>query len=104
MEIYEPLSRERFLSMTFIHCCVSVICTEFKVCVVCIICGGERDVTSAEVIAILKKHGWVLIRIKGSHHQFIHSQRRALVTVPHPRKDIKTGTLAQIWRQAGFKP
>ncbi len=27
---------------------------------------------------------------------------RGLVTVPHPKKDIKPGTLAQIGRQAGL--
>ena len=59
--------------------------------------------TSAEVMVILKKQGWVLIRTKGSHHQFSHPLRSGLVTVPHPRKDIKPGTLAQIWRQAGIK-
>lgn len=62
----------------------------------------ERLVTSADVIAVLKHHGWVQKRIKGSHHQFHHPQRTGLLTVPHPRKDIKPGTLAQIWRQAGL--
>jgi len=55
-------------------------------------------------MTILKKQGWVLIRTKGSHHQLSHPHRPGLVTVPHPRKDIKPGTLAQIWRQAGIKP
>ncbi|MFW0764736.1 type II toxin-antitoxin system HicA family toxin [Trabulsiella odontotermitis] len=60
--------------------------------------------TSADVIAILKSQGWVQKRSKGSHHQFHHPDHSGLVTVPHPRKDIKPGTLAQIWRQAGIKP
>ncbi|MGL4726913.1 MAG: type II toxin-antitoxin system HicA family toxin [Scandinavium sp.] len=60
--------------------------------------------TSADVIVVLKKHGWFQKRVKGSHHQFCHPERVGLVTVPHPRKDIKPGTLAQIWRQAGIKP
>jgi len=60
-------------------------------------------VTSAEVIRILKKNGWVARRTKGSHHQFHHPERPGLVTIPHPKKDIKPGTLAQIWRQAGLK-
>jgi predicted RNA binding protein YcfA (HicA-like mRNA interferase family) len=61
-------------------------------------------VTSADVITILKKQGWIQKRVKGSHHQFCHPNLLGLVTVPHPRKDIKPGTLAQIWRQAGIKP
>lgn len=59
--------------------------------------------TSAEVIGILKKNGWIEKRTKGSHHQFCHPERPGLVTVPHPKKDIKPGTLMHIWRQAGLK-
>nr|WP_159464786.1 type II toxin-antitoxin system HicA family toxin [Scandinavium goeteborgense] len=59
--------------------------------------------TSAEVIGILKKNGWIEKRTRGSHHQFCHPERPGLVTVPHPKKDIKPGTLMQICRQAGLK-
>ena len=30
----------------------------------------------------------VLVRTKGSHHQFRHPVRAGLVTVPHPRRDL----------------
>ncbi|SFR12721.1 Predicted RNA binding protein YcfA, dsRBD-like fold, HicA-like mRNA interferase family [Enterobacter sp. kpr-6] len=62
-----------------------------------------KDVKSADVIVILRQYGWVQVRIRGSHHQFHHPVLPGLVTVPHPRKDIKPGTLTQIWRQAGIK-
>ncbi|HHL8177359.1 TPA: type II toxin-antitoxin system HicA family toxin [Escherichia coli] len=42
------------------------------------------------------------MRTRGSHHQFRHPVHPGLVTVPHPKKDIKPGTLAQIGRQAGL--
>ncbi|MBV8045210.1 type II toxin-antitoxin system HicA family toxin [Pluralibacter sp.] len=58
--------------------------------------------TSAEGITKLKMLGWVQKRVKGSHYQFLHPTLPGLVTVPHPRKDIKPGTLRQIWRQAGI--
>ena len=57
---------------------------------------------SADVIAILKQHGWEHIRTRGSRHQFRHPVHPGLVTVLHPKKDIKPGTLAQIGRQAGL--
>jgi Predicted periplasmic or secreted lipoprotein len=57
-------------------------------------------VKSADVITILVSHGGKCIRTKGSHHQFRHPVFKGLVTVPHPKK---SGTLAQIWRQAGIK-
>jgi predicted RNA binding protein YcfA (HicA-like mRNA interferase family) len=60
-------------------------------------------VKSAEVISRLKSEGWLLCRIKGSHHQFRHPNIvGSLVTVPHPMKDIPLGTLRNIYRQAGW--
>jgi len=59
-------------------------------------------VKSAEVIKRLEAEGWRLERIKGSHHQFSHSGKLGIVTVPHPRKDIPLPTLRSIYRQAGW--
>ncbi|MDA8542750.1 type II toxin-antitoxin system HicA family toxin [Rhodobacteraceae bacterium] len=39
---------------------------------------------------------------KGSHHQFKHPEKTGRVTVPHPNKNIKTGTVKSIYRQAGW--
>ena len=55
---------------------------------------------SREIIKRLKQAGWVLVRTKGSHHQFKHPSRAGLVTVPHPRRDLPRGTLKAIMRQA----
>jgi len=60
-------------------------------------------VTSADVIRALKANGWTLARSKGSHHHYKHASKPGLVTVPHPRKDIPTGTLKSIERQSGVK-
>lgn len=46
--------------------------------------------------------GWVEVRSSGSHRQFAHPTKPGIVTVPHPRKDIKKGTLRSIFRQAGL--
>ncbi|CDG21056.1 putative phage protein [Xenorhabdus poinarii G6] len=58
---------------------------------------------SSELIKLLEKNGWVLDRIKGSHHQFTHPDFSFVVTVPHPRKDLKKGTLNQILKNAKLK-
>ncbi|MBW5406892.1 toxin HicA (plasmid) [Morganella morganii] len=58
---------------------------------------------SSELIKLLEKNGWELDRIKGSHHQFTHPDFSVLITVPHPRKDLKTGTLNQILKDAKLK-
>ncbi len=57
--------------------------------------------SSREVIARIQAAGWVLVRSRGSHRQFIHPVRRGVVTVPHPRKDLPLGTLKSIEKQSG---
>jgi predicted RNA binding protein YcfA (HicA-like mRNA interferase family) len=62
--------------------------------------GGRLK--SCELIKLLEKNGWILSRVKGSHHTFKHPDSCAIVTLPHPSKDIKTGTLRQILKKAGL--
>lgn len=58
---------------------------------------------SRELIKMLKKDGWYLVRVTGDHHHFKHPHKKGTVTVPHPRKDIPKGTLNSIFKQAGWK-
>ncbi len=61
------------------------------------------NMTSGQVIAALRQDGWILARVKGSHHHFAHPTKPGLVTVPHPSKDLPLGTVKSIERQAGIK-
>jgi predicted RNA binding protein YcfA (HicA-like mRNA interferase family) len=58
---------------------------------------------SSSLIKLIEKNGWYKMRTKGSHHHFKHSTLKGIVTVPHPKKDIPKGTVANILRQAGLK-
>ena len=58
---------------------------------------------SADLIKLIKKEGWLLVRTRGSHHHFRHPTKKGIVTVPHPKKDIPKGTVAMIIKQAGLK-
>jgi len=58
---------------------------------------------SRELIKLLKQHGWELVRIRGSHHQFKHPEQGHTVTVPHPKKDLGAGIVKAIKRQAGIE-
>ena len=51
---------------------------------------------------LLKKDGWYLDRVNGSHYQFRHKSKKGLVTLPHPRKDLPIKTVESIFRQAGL--
>jgi predicted RNA binding protein YcfA (HicA-like mRNA interferase family) len=59
-------------------------------------------VSSADLIRDLKKAGWQLDRIRGSHHVFTHPDKGGHVTVPHPKKDLGKGLVAAIRKQAGL--
>jgi predicted RNA binding protein YcfA (HicA-like mRNA interferase family) len=59
--------------------------------------------TSSEVIRMLRADGWELVRSKGSHQHFKHPNKKGIVTVPHPKKDIPIGTLRSIERQARIR-
>jgi predicted RNA binding protein YcfA (HicA-like mRNA interferase family) len=59
--------------------------------------------SSREIIKKLKADGWILDRVDGSHHQYVHPVKPGTVTVPHPRKDFPIGTLRSIEKQSGVK-
>lgn len=59
---------------------------------------------SRELIRLLEANGWQLVRVRGSHHQFKHSSKGGLVTVPHPKKDLGAGLIKAILKQAGIRP
>ena len=61
----------------------------------------ERN--SCKLIELLERDGWVRVAVKGSHWQFKHPTKAGRVTLPHPVKDINVGTVASIYRQAGWK-
>ena len=61
----------------------------------------ERD--SRKLIRLLEQDGWVHVATKGSHRQFKHPVRTGRITVPHPNRDLKRGTVASIYRQAGWQ-
>ena len=58
--------------------------------------------SSADLIRELERAGWVLNRVRGSHHIFSHTKRPGIIVVPHPRKDLGTGLVAAIRKQAGL--
>jgi predicted RNA binding protein YcfA (HicA-like mRNA interferase family) len=57
---------------------------------------------SADLIRELKEAGWVLDRVRGSHHVFRHPTRSSIIVVPHPKKDLGIGLVAAIRKQAGL--
>ena len=57
---------------------------------------------STDLIRELTRAGWVLQRVRGSHHVFQHLVRTGSVVVPHPKKDLGIGLVRAIRKQAGL--
>ena len=58
----------------------------------------ERD--SCKIVKRLKDDGFELISVRGSHHKFRKGE--IVLIVPHPEKDLPTGTARAIAKQAGW--
>ena len=59
----------------------------------------ERN--SRRILKRLRREGWELENVEGSHHKMRHLDGR-IVIVPHPKKDLPTGTARAIAKQAGW--
>ena len=57
----------------------------------------ERD--SRRIIARLKADGFELVSIRGSHHKF--RKGGLTIVVPHPKRNLPTGTARVIAKAAG---
>ena len=55
--------------------------------------------SAREVLKVLRKFGFVVVRQTGSHIHLWHDERRALVTVPN-HQELAKGTLIGILKQA----
>jgi predicted RNA binding protein YcfA (HicA-like mRNA interferase family) len=58
----------------------------------------ERD--SRKIMKRLMADGFELISVRGSHHKFRKGD--IVLIVPHPEKDLPTGTSRSIAKQAGW--
>ena len=58
---------------------------------------------SKQLLSVLQKAGWGIVRQKGSHVQLKHADKpHHLVTIPYHNKDLAIGTLGSIIKQLGL--
>ncbi|MBK5962365.1 toxin HicA [Rhodoplanes elegans] len=48
----------------------------------------------------LERDGWIVVRVKGSHHVFKHPRSPETIVLPHPKKDLGPGLVRAIYKQA----
>ena len=58
------------------------------------------SLTPKELIKLLEQRGFVLDRSKGSHQIYFNKEKKLRVVVPMHNKDLPTGTLHAILKQA----
>lgn len=59
-------------------------------------------VTGKEMVALLKREGWALDRVSGSHHKLVKGGQHVSVPV-HGNRELKPGTQHQILKEAGLR-
>ena len=58
----------------------------------------------SELLSLIEKDGWFMVRQRGSHRQFHHASKSGTVTVAgKPSIDVPRGTLNSVLKQAGLK-
>lgn len=62
-----------------------------------------RPISGRELCRLLNAAGWILKRVKGSHHIFGKPGERKIISVPvHGGQDIKPGLANRIAKDAGI--
>jgi predicted RNA binding protein YcfA (HicA-like mRNA interferase family) len=62
-----------------------------------------KQVSGKAFVRIAIDHGWVLDRIKGSHHIMTKEGEDSILTIPvHANKPLKIGLLRALMKQAGI--
>ena len=65
--------------------------------------GIIPTMNNRDLVRVLKNAGWYEDRVAGSHHIFKHATKPGHLSVPHPKKDLGTGLVEKILKQAGLK-
>ena len=58
---------------------------------------------SAKIIKQLEKAGWTLRAVKSSHHIYTHPDKGGHISVSPPKKDMGTGLVNKLLKQAGVR-
>ncbi len=57
-----------------------------------------------EVIKLIEKDGWYLVRTRGDHRQYKHPTKIGRVTISgNLGRDMPPGTLSSVMKQSGLK-
>ena len=58
---------------------------------------------SRDIKRRVERDGWILKRVRGSHHVFRHPRSHETIVRPRPRKDLGLGLVRAIYLQARWE-
>jgi predicted RNA binding protein YcfA (HicA-like mRNA interferase family) len=62
-----------------------------------------KSVSGKDFVRTLERQGWLLLRVKGSHHIYGKAGSEVRISVPiHGNQPIKTGLLRHFMKAAGL--
>jgi predicted RNA binding protein YcfA (HicA-like mRNA interferase family) len=62
-----------------------------------------KSISGRSLCKIVERYGWELKRITGSHHIYARRSTNAILSIPvHGNRDLPTGTLRSILKDAGL--
>ena len=62
-----------------------------------------RSITGKEFVKIIERHGWILLRVSGSHHIYGKPGSIVRLSVPiHGNAPLKLGLLKHLVKMAGL--
>jgi predicted RNA binding protein YcfA (HicA-like mRNA interferase family) len=62
-----------------------------------------KQVSGKEMARLVERHGWLLLRINGSHHIYGRVGSIVRLSIPiHANRPLKTGLLRHLLKQAGL--
>ena len=63
-----------------------------------------RSMTGKELVKLLERNGWQVVRIEGSHYIMKKTGEKVTLSIPvHAGKDIKPGLFNYFLKAAGLK-
>ena len=62
-----------------------------------------KSISGKDFAKVLEKHGWVLLRVQGSHHIYGKPHSEIRISVPiHRNESLKLGLLRHFMKAAGL--
>lgn len=62
-----------------------------------------KSISGKDFAKVLERHGWVLLRVQGSHHIYGKTGSEVRISVPtHKNQSLKTGLLRHFMKVAGL--